>query len=953
MAKSKQGTLNILDALSEHQDFHSSVFLTYGADLAFFENAILPTLWDKGCRRNLIIMDAERYADTLNDLRGGVSKIGQRYLVVPIRLGRFQSFHPKQILLLGTERARLLVGSGNLTFTGYGHNHEVFTCVDWTPDQPEWEYLCIQAWQVIGTIMQKWGHVKEARNMVQRIEQLSPWLTHNLVSSSPEIQLFHSLDEPLLQQIDRALAGEAIRKITVFAPFLDERAAAVNALYDYFHPKTVRLVLQDHHAVGNTVALEKLLKSGKWLKIHHFQQADDDQRYLHAKIYIFETANGVYAVTGSANCSQGALLSTSADGNVEIVFLRKGNSADIANLLKNRINLQPVVNLEDMSLRSADISPSEQSGEKVHLLDISVESGKLVANYTVNSLPKTVATLHLRVSTTPPEFITLGPASTGMHTIDIALADNLQKIMARPQSASIWSMADTGQSVDLDCNELWITHVDILRFEMARVTPVDIGAGDTITDGVVGSEKEWRELRETILKLVELDVNQLERRKGGYSTKKSGEKSGSGQNREKETQVLLVDTFDENETIEQREIEEKNFKDSDFGRWFDYIRARLPGAGYEDPAEDDEDLEDDSDDMSNPDEQTGTTGGNGKKQKRGGHKWTPSEHEGRRFTNLVRKYIASLNNDEYMQIASVHQKISYYIVFQRIIWLLFEHQVIDAAGFIDFACQINTGLLGSPDGEPPALCTRLRSHLRSIWQQEWEAYGVPAHVLVSLYMIDQLSLRIDDEGLTDQIKQQAAWILAGLTSVVGLPRSTQTNGVYTQLAEWYHRDEVELVLQAEETHKTNLSEINRVLDRWLQRVIIALENTKDTHLRNLLLQTRIDYGRARYNILDQMKEIKEQTNLCSNLIFWTRFAGDKEGAHKYEERLISLLQAQGFSHDAAESLFHQGVNLFLSSEHKEAGTKLNQALMLAEQLSDAALLKKCNQYLGYTAFFLK
>lgn len=954
MAKPEPGTVNILDALCEHQDFHSSIFLTYGADLTFFENAILPMLWDKGCRRNFIIMDAERYADTLDDLRGGVSKVGQRYLVVPIRLGRFQAFHPKQILLLGTERARLLVGSGNLTFTGYGHNHEVFTCVDWTPDQPEWEYLCVQAWRVIKAIMQKWGHAKEAKNMIQRIEQLSLWLTHSLASSSTEIQLFHSLDKPLLQQIRQALDGEDIQKITVVAPFLDQHATALSAFYDYFRPKTVQLVLQDYQAVGNTEALEKLLKSGNWLKIHHFQQVNDEQRYLHAKIYIFETADAAYAVTGSANCSQAALLSSGTEGNIEIVLLRRGSHRHhFADLLKDRIHSQPVASLENISLKPADISPPEREGEKVQLFDLSIENGKLVVSYTVNSLPKEVVTLQLRISTTPPEFISLGPASNGPHTIEVAMADKLQKVMVRPQSATIWGIDSAGQLVDLDCNELWITHVDILRLEIARVTPVDIGAGDTITAGVIESENEWRELCETILKLVELDVAQLKRRKGGYSSQKSGGDSGSGQNRpEKETQVLLMDSYDEDETAEQREIEEKNFKDSDFGRWFEYIRTRLPGTQQENPADDDEDLEDDLDNITDPDEQAGIAGTNGKKKNRTGHKWTPSEHEGRRFTNLVRKYIASLNNDEYMQIASIRQKITYYIVFQRIIWLLFEHKVIDPAGFIDFACQINAGLFGSPDEDPPALCARLRPHLRSVWRREWEAYEMSTYVLASLFIVNGLLSQIDDEDLRSQIERRSVWILAGLTGVAGLQKFDQSNDVHSQLAAWYHEDEVGLILQAEKNYLSHLADINRVLDRWSQKVTIALEAAKDAYLRKLLLQARIDYGQARYHILNLLENIEEQTNLCSDLIFWTRYAGDEEKARQYGEHLILLLQAQGLSHNAAESLFKQGQHLFLGSDIGEAIVKLQQASVLAKQIDNKMLLEKCERYLGYCRFRL-
>lgn len=949
MAKSEMESspLNILDALSEHQDFHSSIFLTYGADLTFFEDAILPILWDKGCRHNLIFMDGERYIDTVNDLRGSISKIGHRYLVVPIRLGRFQSFHPKLVLFLGIERARLLVGSGNLTFTGYGHNHEVFTCVDWTPDQPEWQYLCTQAWQVIRTIMQKWGHSQEARNMLHTSEQLSPWITHS-PQVSTEIQLLHSLDIPLLEQIEQALDGANVQKITVVVPFLDEQAAALNALYEHFRPTTLQLVLQDHHAVGNITTLGGLLKSGNWLKIHHFCQVDENQRYLHAKIYIFETDNVTYAVTGSANCSQVALLSSSTQGNIEIVLLRKANNHEhFADLLKHRVNSQSITNLDNLSLKPPDMPPPGLKGEKVQLFDVSIENGMFCASLMINALPDGIVGLQFRISTTPPQFIPLEAFSSGPHSIKVAIADDLQKVLARPQSVSIWGLDSTGQPVDMDCNEHWITHVDILRFEMARVTRVDIDAGERFTDGSIESESEWRDLYETLTKLIELDVAQLKRKKGGYSSQKSDKKTGGEQkSQEKETQILLVDTFDEDETVEQREIEETIFKESDFARWFEYIRARLASVQGEDTAEAD------PDDIDNPDEQTGANSTNGNKKNRTGRKWTPSQRESRRFINLVRKYITSLNNDEYMQIASIHQKVTYYIVFQRITWLLLEHKVIDTASFIDLICQINAGLFGSPNEDPPVLCPRLRPHLRLVWHQEWEAYEMAAYVLASLFMVNQLVLQIKDEGLLAQTKQQSIWVLAGLTSVVGPPKFAELSSVYSQLAAWYRQDEVDLVLQAEENYMTRLADINQLLDHWSQMVTIALENINDMHLRKLLLQAKIDYNLARFCIFEILQDIEKQTELCSQLISWMRFAGDLGGVRQFTERLVLLLQAQGLSHDAAVSLFAQGVNLFLSGKHSEAAAKLNQASILAEQINDDPLLKRCKQYLNYTEFFL-
>jgi hypothetical protein len=65
------------------------------------------------------------------------------------------------------------------------------------------------------------------------------------------------------------------------------------------------------------------------------------------------------------------------------------------------------------------------------------------------------------------------------------------------------------------------------------------------------------------------------------------------------------------------------------------------------------------------------------------------------------------------------------------------------------------------------------------------------------------------------------------------------------------------------------------------------------------------------------------------------------------------LLAQGETCEVAQALFDQGQNLFYDGYHAESANKLRQSLVLAEQLDDKALSKKCKKYLEYTEFFLK
>lgn len=274
--------LPLLNLITDDAGFDTAIYFTYGIDLAFFEQAILHPLWHKGCRNHLVFIDAQRYADTLTDLRGSVTKVGQRYILIPVDLGPFRSFHPKMVLLLGNRQGRLLVGSGNLTFTGFGKNYEVFTQLDWTPDQAESQYSFFQMWGIVTTVLDRWGHNKRARIMLGKTRAAVTWLA-TPCEPTTEIQIFHTLEKSLLDQCCLALGTERIDRITIFTPFLDKKALALKELNNQFQPQKLRLVLQSGQAVGNRDALQDLQQAGVPIDIHTFT---DNERYLHAKIYL-------------------------------------------------------------------------------------------------------------------------------------------------------------------------------------------------------------------------------------------------------------------------------------------------------------------------------------------------------------------------------------------------------------------------------------------------------------------------------------------------------------------------------------------------------------------------------------------------------------------------------------------------------------------------------------------
>ncbi len=60
--------INILESISTFDEYHTSVILTYGANLAFYEQGLLSRFWSANCRNNLVFMDADRYQETISEM---------------------------------------------------------------------------------------------------------------------------------------------------------------------------------------------------------------------------------------------------------------------------------------------------------------------------------------------------------------------------------------------------------------------------------------------------------------------------------------------------------------------------------------------------------------------------------------------------------------------------------------------------------------------------------------------------------------------------------------------------------------------------------------------------------------------------------------------------------------------------------------------------------------------
>ncbi len=285
-------------------------FTTYALSLAFFESVVLEGLVRGGGGDAQILADVAGVSACLGE--HGARGAGREYQVEPVAV-RHGVFHPKIGVLQGDDDAHLLVGSGNLTFAGWGGNFEMLEHLHPT-------FAATAFLDAAGFFERMTSHERLRHGAQDRCLEVARSLRRAVVGRSQDgaIRVLHSLDQSLVDQIV-GLAEElgGARGLLIASPYWDS-GAVVRELRDRLGLK----VLSAHAHPGGTARGS----AANWptLDLDRLQPvcldfAAEDSRRLHAKAFEIVCRRGRLLVTGSANATQAAL---GAGGNVEACVAR-------------------------------------------------------------------------------------------------------------------------------------------------------------------------------------------------------------------------------------------------------------------------------------------------------------------------------------------------------------------------------------------------------------------------------------------------------------------------------------------------------------------------------------------------------------------------------------------------------------------------------------------------------
>ena len=294
----------------------AALFTTYAFSISFFESVVLRALQKSGCRDVWVLTDTEGYAASLIERRA--TKVGRDYRLIPVHAPN-GVFHPKCTYLTSQQGDVLLVGSGNLTFGGYGRNVEVLDVL--VPELHPDAFSDFAAFlEALGTrpdlAIPETTWVSLFASMARHAGGQSA-----RTGSPAGARLLHSVERSIVDQVSELISHHGVvEAITVLSPFHDPDGAAVHELARRTHCPQINIALPPDPRLLSAFPFP--LGQGWNVPIQAVRPPVEDaaRRPLHAKWIDLKTSTGVLRITGSINATTAALCSIR---NVEVGVMRK------------------------------------------------------------------------------------------------------------------------------------------------------------------------------------------------------------------------------------------------------------------------------------------------------------------------------------------------------------------------------------------------------------------------------------------------------------------------------------------------------------------------------------------------------------------------------------------------------------------------------------------------------
>ncbi len=197
---------------------HYIVGTTYTLSLAFFESVVFPCIDRSALRRCVIVSDSFGF-DRAIDEATALENAGQAYVVAAPPSSR--CLHAKVWLLANDAEAVLLVGSGNLTQSGFVGNTELFDVLHVSSTSRASLSLLSSIQRFLRGLASLWpkGSGSLAADALAEISHAVAALPSAESTTTGEPTFLHTFDGALINQLPNL---PDVERVSLAAPFLEE-----------------------------------------------------------------------------------------------------------------------------------------------------------------------------------------------------------------------------------------------------------------------------------------------------------------------------------------------------------------------------------------------------------------------------------------------------------------------------------------------------------------------------------------------------------------------------------------------------------------------------------------------------------------------------------------------------------------------------------------------------------
>lgn len=321
-------TEDLLKSISKEKNVHSIIVLTHNIDFIFIQTVVLKFLKKMGSPSLTIFADAQCVQESYENQKMIIHGLGKRYRVVPVSLDRsYDRFHPKAVLLSSHEKASLYIGSGNLTFGGWRQNAEIWNRYTTKEDGT----AVFNAFKdYLDGMIKRLPYTSNISNTINNAynKETAPW-SINMESSAGLIGRINTKSSLLEQMKEYVEVG--CEKLIIQSPYFDKEGKTIQQLNELFEPKAIEIFAQNRHSELTEEIIGTLEDNISITPTNFTHYANDKPKraFIHAKYYAFLYHDKAIVFSGSANCSQAALSTSSIKvGNAELVSVKEMSLAD-------------------------------------------------------------------------------------------------------------------------------------------------------------------------------------------------------------------------------------------------------------------------------------------------------------------------------------------------------------------------------------------------------------------------------------------------------------------------------------------------------------------------------------------------------------------------------------------------------------------------------------------------